>query len=120
MHRQGRPTFDPGDAVLDCLLHLLERAHLDLAHAFARDAEFAPQVFEGDRLIRQAARLEDAPLAVIEHVEGFAQGLAAVVRFLALGEPRLLVGDFIDQPVLQTGGCTAPSRRGGLASPFCR
>jgi hypothetical protein len=35
MHRQGRPTFDPGDAVLDRLLHLLEGAHLDLAHALA-------------------------------------------------------------------------------------
>src|ERR1700738_1848591 len=38
MHRQSRPTFDPGDAVLDCHLHLLERAHLNLAHALARDA----------------------------------------------------------------------------------
>ena len=37
--------------------------------------------------IGQAARLEDAPLPVIEHGERFAQRLAAVVRFLALGEP---------------------------------
>ena len=35
MHPQGRPSFDRGDAVLDRLLHLLERAHLDLAHALA-------------------------------------------------------------------------------------
>jgi site-specific DNA recombinase len=32
--------------------------------------------------------------------------LAAVVRFLALGEPRLLVGDFVDQPVLPFPGIT--------------
>src|SRR5580704_203120 len=35
MHRQGCRNFDRGDAVLDRLLHLLERAHLDLAHALA-------------------------------------------------------------------------------------
>jgi hypothetical protein len=103
-NRQGRRSFDRGDAVLDRLLHLFERAHLDLTHALAGDAEFGRQVPEDDRLIRQAARLEDASLAVIEHVEGFAQGLAAVVRFLALGKPRLLVGDFIDQPVLPFAG----------------
>jgi hypothetical protein len=32
MHRQGCRNFDRGDAVLDHLLHLLERAHLDLAY----------------------------------------------------------------------------------------
>jgi hypothetical protein len=51
MHRQGRPTFNRGDAVLDCLLHLLERAHLDLAHALARDAEFGCQVLERNRIV---------------------------------------------------------------------
>ena len=53
MHRQGRPTFDRGDAVLDCLLHLLERAHLDLAHALARDAEFGAR---SSRVIGSSAR----------------------------------------------------------------
>ena len=104
MHGQGRPSFHRGDPVFHRPLHLLERTHLDLTHALAGDAEFGRQVPEDDRLIRQAARLEDASLAVIEHVEGFAQGLAAVVRFLALGKPRLLVGDFIDQPVLPFAG----------------
>ena len=51
MHPQGRPSFDRGDAVLNRLLHLLERAHLDLAHAFARDAEFGCQVLERDRIV---------------------------------------------------------------------
>jgi hypothetical protein len=34
------------------------------------------------------------------------KGLAAVVRFLALGEPRPLVTDFVDQPVLPFAGIT--------------
>ena len=87
MHGQRRPSFDRGDAVLDRLLHFLEGAHLDLAHALARDAELGRQVLKRDRIIRQAARLEDAPLPVVEHGERFAQRLAAVVGFLALGEP---------------------------------
>src|SRR5271166_4860388 len=39
MHRQGRRSFDCGDALLDRLLHLLEGAHLELAYALARHAE---------------------------------------------------------------------------------
>ncbi len=39
MQRQGRRSFDCGDALLDRLLHLLEGAHLELAHALARHAE---------------------------------------------------------------------------------
>ena len=35
MDRQGRPSFDRGDPGFHRLLHLLERAHLDLAHALA-------------------------------------------------------------------------------------
>src|ERR1039457_3633572 len=58
-----------GDTILHRLLHLLEGAHLDLAHALARDAEFGCQILERDRIVRQAARLEDAPLALVEHVE---------------------------------------------------
>ena len=38
MDRQGRPSFDRGDPVFHRPLHLLEGAHLDLAHALARDA----------------------------------------------------------------------------------
>ena len=39
MHRQGRRALHRGDAVLHRLLHLLEGAHLDLAHALAGLAE---------------------------------------------------------------------------------
>src|ERR1700730_630604 len=108
MDRQGRPSFTRGDPVSHRPLPLLKGAHFDLAHALARDAELGRQVLKRDRIIRQAARLEDAPLPVVEHAEGFAQGLAAVVRFLALGEPRLLVGDFVDQALLPFPGLTLP------------
>jgi hypothetical protein len=39
MHRLVYRRFDRGDAILDCLLHLLEGAHLDLPHALARHSE---------------------------------------------------------------------------------
>ena len=39
MHRLVYRRLNRGDAVLDRLLHLLEGAHLDLAHALARHAE---------------------------------------------------------------------------------
>ena len=52
MHPQGRPSFDRGDAVLERLLHLLEGAHLDLAHPLARDAELGRQVRKRDLIIR--------------------------------------------------------------------
>ena len=57
MHRQGRRAFHRGDAVLHRLLHLLEGAHLDLAHALARDAELLGKVLERDRVLGKPARL---------------------------------------------------------------
>ena len=36
------------DALIHCVLHLLEGAHLDLAHALARDGEFLGQLHERD------------------------------------------------------------------------
>src|SRR5688572_25393269 len=44
-------------AVAHSLLHLLERAHLDLTHAFARDAELLGQLLERDRLVGEPPRL---------------------------------------------------------------
>ena len=74
------PTSGPhGDAVLHRLLHLVEGAHLDLAHALARDAKLGGEVLERDRVIDQPPRLEDAPLALVEHVERIGQRLAAVI-----------------------------------------
>src|SRR5674476_805131 len=74
------------DTILHRLLHLLEGAHLDLAHALARDAEFGCQILERDRIVRETARLEDAPLALVEHVERADQRLVAVIAFLVLGQ----------------------------------
>ena len=39
MHRLVYRHLNRGDAVLERLLHLLEGARLDLAHALARDSE---------------------------------------------------------------------------------
>src|SRR5579863_3634593 len=47
------PPFDRRG--LDRLLQLLKGAHLDLPHALARDAVLLRQVFEGRRIVAQAA-----------------------------------------------------------------
>jgi len=73
--RHRRRVLHRGDAVFDRALHLLEGAHLDLAHAFARDAELVGQFLERDRVLGEAPRLEDAPFAVVEHGERFAKRL---------------------------------------------
>src|SRR5687767_9197382 len=81
-----RRRFHRGDAVLHRLLHLLEGAHFDLAHAFARDAELGGEVLERHRVLGEAARLEDAPLTIVEHGERVGERQPAVVGLLALGE----------------------------------
>src|SRR2546428_10073794 len=92
------------DRDLHSPLHLLEGTHLDLAHALARDAELHRQILERHRIIGELARLEDAPLALAEHRERLAKRLPAVVRFLVFDEPRLLIGDLVDEPVLPFAG----------------
>ena len=107
MHLQrgrARARFHGREAVLHRPLHLLERAHLDLAHALARHAELGRQILERDRVVGKPARLEDAPLALVEHRERFTERLPAVVRFLVLDQARLLIGDFVDEPVLPFAG----------------
>src|SRR5215831_16852540 len=101
--RAFRPLHG-GDPMPDSVLHLLEGAHLDLTHAFARHAELGRQILKRDRVVGEPARLEDAPLALVEHRERFAERLPAVVRFLVLDEPRLLIGDLVDEPVLPFAG----------------
>src|SRR5262249_62264659 len=90
LRQQRRRSFHHGDAVLHGPLHLLQGADLDLAHALARHAELGGQVLERDRIVGKPAGLEDAPLALVEHRERFAERLSAVVRFLALPEPGFL------------------------------
>src|SRR5258707_12242609 len=95
--RRGRHRRD---AVLHCVLHLLEGAYLDLAHALARDAEFLGQLHERDPFLGEPARFEDAPLALVEHGERIGQRLAAVIELLARRERPLLVRGFVHHPVL--------------------
>ena len=102
--RGGRTGLHRCDAALHRALHLLERAHFDLTHALAGDAELGGQILERDRVVRQSARLEDAALAVVEHGECIAKSFAAIVRFLAFRQTRFLVGDVVDQPVLPLAG----------------
>ena len=50
------------------------------------------QILQRDRIVGQPARLEDAPLALVEHVERADQRLVAVILLLALGQDALLAG----------------------------
>src|ERR1035437_5434183 len=91
----------PGrDAVLHGLLHLLERTHVDLADALARDAEFGGQIRKRDRVLGEPTRFEDAPLAIVEHGKRRGERLAAIVEFVARGERSLLAAPLFTQPVL--------------------
>src|SRR6266481_5067279 len=99
LHRQGRRSFNCGDAVLHLLLHLLERVHVDLAHALARDAELVGEFRERDRVLGEPARFEDAPLAIVERGERRGERLAAVVELVARGKRGLLAGTLVNQPV---------------------
>src|SRR6516162_1967173 len=83
MRWQRRWSFHQGDAVPHRLLHLLEGTHAYLAHALARDAELVGELLERDRFFGEPARLEDAPLPVVEHGERRGEGLAAAATLLA-------------------------------------
>jgi hypothetical protein len=74
-HLQRRRGPRRRDAVLHCVLDLLEGAHLDLAHALAAEAEFLGQLRKRDLFFGEPARLEDAPLALVEHGERIGQRL---------------------------------------------
>src|SRR5260370_26713323 len=86
LHRQGRRSFDRDDAVLHRLLHLLERVHVDLAHALARDAELVGEFREPDRVLGQPTRFQDASLAIVEYGERRGKRLAAAVQILPPGQ----------------------------------
>ena len=86
------------------LLHLFEGAHFDLPDALARHAELVGQFFQRDRLVGEAARFENTPLAIVEHGERFAQRLVPVIRLLGFGETAFLAGAVIDQPIHPLAG----------------
>src|SRR5262249_9498562 len=60
-------------------LHLLQGFGLDLAHARGAHAELGRQVLKRERFFGKTARLEDAPLALVEHGECFIEKHALVV-----------------------------------------
>src|SRR2546422_10974594 len=113
MRRDGGRGLHGGDAVLHRVLHLLEGAHLDLPHPLARDAELVSKLLERDRIIREAPRLEDAPLALVEHVERLAERLAAVVELLALGPHPPLAPRLLRPPIPALARIAAPPARRG-------
>src|SRR5215468_1903165 len=111
MRWQRRWSFHHSDAVLHRLLHLLEGTHAYLVHALARYAELVRELIERDRLFGESARLEDAPLPVVERGDRQGEGLTAAVELLACGECRLLVGTLVNQPVLPLAGITVLADR---------
>jgi len=70
----------------------------------ARDAEFASELIERDRLLGDPARLEDAAFAAVENREGIAQRSTAVVETLALNRYPLAAPRIVGQPVLPFAG----------------
>src|SRR5262249_17739566 len=79
------------DLALDRGLHLFKGADLDLAHALARHAELGSKIFQRHRLFRETTRLEDAPLARVEHTHRAGQRLVAMIVLFALGHAGFLV-----------------------------
>src|SRR6476620_4907042 len=61
-HLQRRRGRHRRDAALHCVLHLLEGADLDLAHALARDAEFLGQLHERRTTCHLPPRADLMPL----------------------------------------------------------
>ena len=96
--RLGR--FHLRHTVFNRLLHLFERAHLDLPYALARNVELGRQVLQRHRIVGETPRLEDAALAIVEHAQRIGQRLVAVIAFLAFSEDALLARAFVDQPIL--------------------
>ena len=63
------------------LLHLVEGAYLDLAHALAGDVVLSGEFVEGHRTVRQPAGLEDPSLPVAEDLEAALPLAPARARF---------------------------------------
>src|SRR5260370_29762071 len=114
-HLQRRRGRHRRAAVLHCVLHLREGAHLDLAHALARDAEFLSQLHERDLFLGEPTRLEDAPLALVEHGERIGQRLAAVFEIPPPRRRRLLGPWFVPPPGLPPPPVAVPPAPGGCA-----
>src|SRR5262245_47262621 len=121
MRWQRRWSFHHTDALLHRLLHLLEGTHAYLAHALARDAELVRELLERDRFFGEPARLEDAPLPVVERGARRGEGLAAsVVSWSACSSTN----QFCHSPGLPSSRIgassdTSPPRRRFMSTTSC-
>src|SRR5262245_10763932 len=95
----GRQLFRARGA-LNSLLHLLESPNLDLADTLARNAELGRKVFQGHRVIDEAASLEDAALTIVERRESVAQVILATAQLLRLDQALFLLRRIVDEPIL--------------------
>ena len=107
VHRQLLVERGVADGALD----LVERSHLDLAHALAADSELLREVLQGGRLIIQAPLGKDAPLARIEQLQRAVQQLLPFAELLALGQHGLLAVGLVDQPFLPLAFAVHADRR---------
>src|SRR5690349_14138872 len=97
--RSVRQTlFD--DGVLHRLLQLLEGAHLDLAHAFARDAVTLAEFLQRGRLVLQAPLAQDVALALVQVLHRVVEKILTLAQLFALRQHSLLRFGIVDQPVL--------------------
>ena len=82
------------------LLQLFKGAHLNLTHAFARDAKFLAQFFKRPRLINKAPFGQDLLFAVGQALHRFDQQRMALNAFFRIGDNFILQRPVIDQRVL--------------------
>src|SRR5690242_20641066 len=99
----GRQLFRARGA-LNSLLYLLESPDLDLADTLARNAELGREVFEGYRVIDEAASLEDAALTVVERRQRVGQIILATAHLLRLDQALFLLRRVVDEPILPFAG----------------
>jgi hypothetical protein len=99
--------FDRGDAAFDRLLHLVEGAPLDLAHALARDPVLVGELLERDS--RSFNTVSASPSALPRLPT---PSLSAVADPLAFGEPGLLADAVVEQPILPVAGIAFLADRG--------
>src|SRR5438094_315018 len=92
----------------DRFLQLFEGAHLDLAHALARDAVLLRQILEGGRVVAQTPLGQDMALTVVQMGHRLFEQVASQPELLALAEPGLLAFALIDEPVLPLPFTVAP------------
>ena len=100
MRQRKRVAFRPSRQLSERPSDLSKAPHLDLANALAADIEFRRQLFERQGVVNQAARGEDTALAVVKAIHCRFENSRRAIHFLALDEHCLLIGAFVDEPIL--------------------